>query len=91
MMGSAGLLEFSEYLKKMVAECENAPPAMSLLIDEEIDSVELVLDTQRSYYGDWIEGEGGDICLYRDQDTNKVLGCRFPLHQKRLVFTRLEK
>lgn len=84
-------MEFAEQIKKMAALAKNKPPVMSLLIDEEGVCVDLVLDTTRSYYGDWIKGEGGDICLYRDMDTKKVVGCHLPLYQRSLMVSRIEK
>lgn len=43
------------------------------------------LDTSKATYGEWIEGEGGDIALMRDRDTNKVAGAFLPLYAKTLV------
>lgn len=84
-------MSFAEQLKKMSAVAKEQPPVMSLLIDEQSDSVELVLDTKRDYYGEWIKGEGGDICLYREMETKKVVGCYLPLYQRELRVTRFEK
>lgn len=30
------------------------------------------------HYGDWIPGEGADICLYRAMDDNRIVGCCLP-------------
>lgn len=81
----------AEFLKTAQLECESKLPMMSLLINEEGHSVELILDNKANYYGEWIEGEGGDICLYRDQGTDKVVGCHLPLYHKELVVHRIEK
>ena len=62
-----------------------ACPRMSLLIDRDGGSVELILDTSIPTYGEWIKGEGGDICLYRDQETHKVMGACLPLYQSHLT------
>lgn len=67
------------FFLSLIAEAAAKPPMMSLHIDEKNNSVELILDTKISYYGEWIKGEGGDICLYRDQETKKVIGCYLPL------------
>lgn len=57
---------------------------MGLYVSEDGKSVELLLDTARDYWGEWIPGEGGDICLYRDRETNKVMGVHLPLYNERL-------
>lgn len=68
-------------LRKMIEEAAKAPRAMILDVDEESRSVELILDNKSgSYYAEWITGEGADICLYRDQTTDHVIGCRLPLY-----------
>ena len=46
------------------------------------------MNTKTNHYGDWIKGEGADICLYRDMETNKVVGCHLPLYQKNLIVSR---
>lgn len=70
-----------EEFKKLLEEAANAPRAMTLDVDEESKSVELFLDNKSgSYYAEWIVGEGADICLYRDQTTDHVIGCRLPLY-----------
>lgn len=76
----------AEFLKEAAEEGEKYEKCMSLSVSEQGDSVELVLDTgSGQYYGDWIEGEGGDICLLRDCETNKVIGCHLPLYNKKLA------
>ena len=61
-------------------------PKMMLSVDRKHGkSVELILDTTKDYYGDWIPGEGGDICLFRDRETKKVVGCHLPLYQEELL------
>jgi hypothetical protein len=74
-----------EEFEKLITGAAAKPPMMTLEVDEESSLVELILDTKRSTYGEWIKGEGGDICLYRDMETNKVVGCRLPLYQKKLM------
>jgi len=81
---------YAKMLKRL-EELPPKPPATLLLMDEPGHSVELMLDTERSYYGEWIRGEGGDICLYRDRETDKVIGCCLPMYQKELRVTRIEK
>lgn len=75
---------FAEY-QKLIAKLTPLPPAITLLVDEiDGNGVELILDTSVPFYGEWIKGEGGDICLYRSRETDKVVGCYLPLMQKRL-------
>jgi len=80
-------LEFA----KLSAAVEVLPPVMSLLIDEQSDSVELLLDTKRDFYDDWFEGGDRHICLYRDRETKRVVGCCLPLYQRELRVTRFKK
>lgn len=64
-------------------------PCMSLYVDQDSRSVELILDTSVSTYGEWINGEGANICLLRCRETNRVVGVRLPLlHEKLAVFHR---
>ena len=49
-------------------------------IDKENNRVELILDTSLSQYCEWIKGEGADISLIRDRETNKVIGVNLPLY-----------
>lgn len=64
-------------------------PCMSLCVDQDSRSVELILDTSVSTYGEWIDGEGANICLLRCQDTKRVVGVRLPLMRENLaVFHR---
>lgn len=88
---TADLDDFARTLLEMASAAKDRPPVMSLFVDEESKSVELILDTHRQYYGEWIKGEGGDICLYRDMETHKVVGCFLPLYQRELRVTRAEK
>lgn len=74
-----------ESLEDLIAEVEKYDTCMAISISNEGKSVDLILDTARSYYGEWITGEGGDICLYRDNKTNKVVGCHLPLMCNRLA------
>jgi uncharacterized protein (DUF433 family) len=74
-----------EILKAGVEECRKYETCMALHVSEDGKSVDLVLDTSRAYYGEWIKGEGADICLYRDMDTNEVVGCHLPLMDRKLV------
>lgn len=69
----------------LIEESKKYKPCMSLSVDKESSSVELMLDTTSNYIGEWIPDEGGDICLYRDRDTNKVVGVFLPLLNPLLV------
>lgn len=88
---SNDLDDLGPFLKQAAALAEKQPPYTSLLIDEEGGCVDLVLDTKRATICEWIKGEGADICLYRDRDTGKVVGCHLPLYQKELRVSRIEK
>lgn len=81
-------LALDDASKEILAACEQAakvPAMMTFDVDFRSSAVELILDTKANYYGEWIKGEGGDICLYRDQETKKVVGCYLPLYQKKLL------
>lgn len=71
-------------LAKLIEEAKGYMPCMSLRVSESGLSVELVLDTNVATYGEWISGEGGDICLLRCNDTHRVIGCHLPLMNRRL-------
>lgn len=74
----------AEFLKAAAVEMEKYDTCMSLTVSQDGLSVELCLDTSVHTYGEWIEGEGGDICLLRCMDTNKVMGCHLPLMDRKL-------
>jgi len=57
---------------------------MSLYVDTDGDSVELVLDTSVPTYSERIKGEGADICLLKSQEDGKVMGVRLPLKRSNL-------
>ena len=80
-MSREGLAEF---LKEAMEKSKRYKPCMSLHVSEESLSVELILDPTVATYGEWIEGEGADICLYRSIETKEVIGCRLPLKNKLL-------
>ena len=75
---------FAQFLKQAGEEAEKYETCMSLYVNNDGNSVELVLDTSVPTYGDWIKGEGGDISLIRSRETGKVMGCRLPLYNKKL-------
>lgn len=77
-----------EEFMKILEECAKKPPMISLHIDEDSSSVELILDTKSNCYSEWIKGEGADICLYREFDTERVVGCRLPLYQTNLIVSK---
>lgn len=85
--------EFSDYMKELYEKMkENPQPSCTAIyIDEENRSIDIVLDTQIPSYGEWIKGEGGDICLYRDTETDKVIGCHLPLYHKEVKINRHRK
>lgn len=73
-----------EGIEKLLARLGEPLSCMSVRVDELGQGVDIHLDTSRGSYGEWIPGEGGDICLYRDNETKKVVGAYFPLLNKRL-------
>ena len=64
---------------------------MRLSVSNKGSSVELFLDTSIPSYSEHIEGEGADICLYKSQESGKVVGCRLPLYNKKLIINNDEK
>lgn len=75
----------ADRLEELLAEAGQYETCMALHVDEEGGAVELILDTGIATYGDWIEGEGPDICLLKCQETHRVVGCRLPLRTNKLV------
>lgn len=47
--------------------------------DRENGLIEILLEPSRSYHEEWIPGEGSAVCLYRDDDDDRVVGVRLPL------------
>lgn len=86
MTGKAN--DFAEWLKKVQA-CGPPPiPTTSVLVDEESSAIEVMLDPTVPNYSEWIPGEGGDMCLLRDQSApNRVVGVRLPLKFKDVIFS----
>lgn len=56
-----------------------------IAIHADVKAIEVSLDIGQPYYTEWIQGEGADICLYRSQETNRVVGCFLPLKHETLV------
>ena len=77
--------ELIERVKEVLADMENYEHCMSLCVSEDGLFVELRLDSSQSTYGEWIEGEGGDIGLLRDIETKKVCGVHLPLLNSKLA------
>ena len=77
--------ESADTLEQAIAEAGKYHTCMALTVHEVGDAVELLLDTAIVTYSEWIKGEGADICLYRCRETNKVVGVRLPLMNRRLV------
>jgi hypothetical protein len=71
---------FDKEIEKLLAEAGKYRPCASLYIDEEAHRVSLYLDTSKNTYSEWIKGEGSDISLIRDNETNKVVGVNLPLY-----------
>lgn len=82
--------ELADFIDSAIEESRKrtehlAKPIASVCFSKEGYSLEVTLDNTKSYYGDWIKGEGGDISLYRDQETDKVVGAHLPCYAKTLV------
>lgn len=76
--------DFVKTIEEAIEESRNYQTCMSLHVCRESKSVTLNLDTACDYYTEWIKGEGSDIGLFRDRETNKVIGVRLPLYNERL-------
>ena len=83
--------DFARVLLEGCEEAAKVPPCASLLINEPGGSIELLIDTKADYYSEWIKGEGADICLYRERDTEKVVGVHLPLRHAKLMIGRIPK
>lgn len=77
--------ELAKVLREAVEAAEKVPPATTLYMNHDGKAVELYVDNQASDYSDWIVGEGSDIGLMREMDTNRVVGCRLPLYHEKLI------
>jgi len=53
-----------------------------LFVNEAGRCVEVFLEDV-PFYGEWIRGEGADICLHRAQDDNRIVGATLPLTSDR--------
>lgn len=61
-------------------------PIASVSVSKDGASIDICLDNTKSTYSDWIKGEGADIAIIRDQETNRVVGAHLPLYAKSIVF-----
>jgi hypothetical protein len=50
----------------------------SLFVNEAGRCVDVFLEDV-PFYGEWIKGEGADICLHRAQDDDRIVGATLPL------------
>jgi hypothetical protein len=62
------------------------PPCTAITVCKKAHAIDIMLDNTVSYYSEWIPGEGGDIVLYRDEKTKKVVGARLPLYNDAISF-----
>lgn len=75
----------AEFLKRASEECKDHEPSMVLSVSTEGNCVELLLDSGcNRWHLEWIPGEGGDIGLFRDTGTNRIVGVRLPLKKRGL-------
>ena len=67
-------------LAKLLKDAEVGTPVKAnvVCVHSSSQAIELLTDISVATYGEWIEGEGADICLLRDVDTKKVVGVRLP-------------
>lgn len=72
--------EFAEFLKKSIEHAATVPPMGTVYVHRDGNAIDVCLDTKANYYGEWIAGEGADICLYRDRDTKKIVGAHLPFY-----------
>jgi len=72
-------------INELIERSKEYDKCMMVSVCEEGQSVELVLDTSISHYTEWIKGEGADIHLLISFDTDKVIGVRLPLMDKKLA------
>lgn len=77
--------EFEEFLKQSMAHAATVPPMGTIYVHRDGNAIDVHLDTKANYYGEWIAGEGADICLYRDQETKKVVGAHLPFYMDTLA------
>jgi FtsZ-binding cell division protein ZapB len=68
----------------LAVQTENPVRCMRLVVEEDARTVELITDTQLNTHAEWIPGEGADICLYREQSSNRVVGVCLELGSERL-------
>ena len=76
--------DLSEILKDLIDQSKYQS-CMCLSVDEDAKSVELIMDTSIDTRAEWIPGEGGDVCLYRSQEDEHVVGVRLPLKRTNLA------
>lgn len=76
--------DFTEFQKSLLDAAADYESCMSLSVSEEGKAVELLLDTNLSTYSEWLPGEGADIGLIRELGTDRVVGVRLPLLNRKL-------
>lgn len=84
--------DFAEFIKAACEQAEQSTahlprPIASVWVSLEGQAIEIRLATEGSDYSEWIEGEGGDICLLRDLETHRVVGARLPLYARTLMLS----
>src|SRR5687768_14515186 len=80
----------AKFLLESMAEAERKTahlpkPIAGIYVSREGQSVEVCLDTSKRTYSEWVEGEGADIGLLRDADTERLAGAHLPLYAKTLI------
>lgn len=78
--------ELTEQIGQLLEEARQYDSCMSLTVDPESGSVELILDTAGGRtYTEWLAGEGGDMGIHREIGTERAVGFRLPLRNIRLA------
>jgi hypothetical protein len=70
-----------DFIKSIEEEVAKFDSCAAIWIDKDSNRLEIILDTSVSSYSDWIKGEGSDIGLLRNTETNKVIGVTLPLYK----------
>ena len=74
----------AELLKTAAAEAANYDPCMSLYVNQDGRTVQLLLESARNFIAEWIPGERGDVALLREHETGKIIGVVLPLYNAKL-------
>jgi hypothetical protein len=90
MSDQSGLAAFFESMRPDMEHADRVraalpKPIAAVFFSRDGKALDITLDTNANDYSDWIKGEGADIGLKRDRDTEKVVGAHLPLYAKTLM------